>query len=112
MSDIFEIKGVNAVLKIGEKEYRFADPPFLKKVSTRKKFKALEKKFDDEAISYDDFIKMTYELNKESIMQYLPDIDDKTLDKIGEFSFLALLNKVQNLTQTLFGATVEKIEKK
>jgi len=110
VSDIFEIKGVNAVLRVGEKEYKFADPKFLQKAILRKKFSKLVG--DRENMDYDVFEKKIHAVNKEQIKLYLPDLDDEYIESLGDFAFSALLKKILEITKDTFGAVVEKVEAK
>jgi len=110
MADIFELKGLDAELKIGSATYKFADPNFLKKNLLQKKFSELES--ERMSIDRSDYTRRSYELNRELVKLYLPDLGDDVLDQIGEHAFLALLDKLLTLTSTTFGAVVEKIEKK
>ena len=110
MSDIFQIKGINAVLRIGEKDYKFADPKYLQKIQLRKKYMALD--LQRSSLDPEDVALQTMELNKEQIRLYLPDLEDGVLDSMGDFSFTALLKKLLEITQDTFGAVVEKVEGK
>jgi hypothetical protein len=114
VSDLFEIKSVNAEIivksKGKEKTFKFSDPRFLDKIMLRKEHKILMDK--RETMDFEDYMIAMYEINKKMVKQYLPDITDAALDELGEFSFQALLNKISDLTQNSFGAIVEKVEKK
>lgn len=112
MSDIFAIKGVNTVLQVGDREFRFADPKFPDKILLRKEMNTLAKEHELGDITYEEYLEGVYVINRKMMKQYLPDITDDVLDELGDFSFQALLNKVSELTETKFGAIVEKVEKK
>ena len=112
MSTIFEIKGVNAELKVGQMIFRFADPGVKEKILLQKKMKALLKQRDEHAIEDEDFVLQMDDLNNESIKQHLPDMDDETLAKMGTYAKQALLEQLFKLAEKNFGATVEATEKK
>lgn len=109
MSDIFTIKGVDAVLEINGKKYKFADPLFPEKVKIQRKMKDLEIK-KTEGMEWEEYSLQVYELNKKLIKLYIPEITKEDLDSLGEFSFQALLIKVLELTKDQFGAVVEKVD--
>lgn len=106
MADIFEVKGVNAELKVMGKSYRFADPQFAEKVLLRKEFKELAKKKDQ--MDEEDYVLSAYALNKKLIKQFLPTIEDETLNTMGDFAIQALTEEINNLAEQKFGAVVEK----
>ena len=107
MSDIFTIRGVDAVLKMGKKHYRFADPIFPEKVKIQKQMRELDKNKD--TMEFEEYSLEVYELNKKLIKLFLPEITQDDLDTLGEFAFQALLIKVLSLTKDQFGATIDKI---
>lgn len=108
MSDIFEIKGVNAALKVGDKLYRFADPLFPEKVKLQKEMRALA----NSPLDTDDYSLAIYEINKRMIKQYLPEIEQEVLDGLGEFKMLAVLDSIRQLSKDNFGAVVARVEEK
>lgn len=110
MSDIFQIKGVDSVLKIGDKEYPFADPPFLAKNRLLREMKELEKSKGE--MSLEDELALAYEINLKMINQYLPSLPQEIIDSMGENTVRVLINKISDLSAIHFGAVVEKIEKK
>jgi hypothetical protein len=109
---IFEIVGADAVLRVPKlgKEFKLNDPPFLKKVLLQKKWKDLSDKQQSGELDYFAAAELSYELNKEQIQLYFPDIVGSDLDAIGEFEFNAILSKVMEMIGVTFGAQIKKIE--
>jgi hypothetical protein len=110
VADIFQIKGVNSFLKVGEAEYRFADPNLKAKILLMGKFKELNEKRTE--IPVEEYLLKNRDLNIEQIKMYLPEMPADEIEKMGDFAFTALLEKISDLTQNTFGAVVEKVEKK
>jgi len=110
MSDIFEIKGVNAALKISDKEYAFADPKFLEKIMIQKEYKALSLK--KESMDELDFAVAMDSLNNKIIKMFLPSIEDEIVSSLGEFAKTALIDKITKLSDIKFGAVVQNAEGK
>lgn len=110
--DIFSIKSANVVFKLGDKEYPFADPPFLKKIQVRKRWIDLEAEFKKGEMDYFVYSKKMFESNKEQIKLCLPTIEDSFLDGLGDSQMIILLKKLAELSESEFGAVIEKVEEK
>lgn len=108
MSDIFEIKGVDAELVVNGQHYKFADPRFEEKILIQKELKALKK--NSANMDEEDLLLASHQVNKKMIKQYLPQMTDADLDKIGDNALMALLDQIGKLTDIKFGAVVQKVE--
>lgn len=110
--DVFSIKAANVVFKIGEKEYSLADPPFLKKIIVRKMFMDMRDKFSKGDFDVAEYSKKMFHLNKEQAKLFLPTIEDELLDNLGDSQMNALLKKLTELSESEFGAVIEKVAEK
>lgn len=110
--DVFSIKSLDAAFKIGDKQYVFVDPPFLTKIVVRQKYLDLRKAFDKEAFDVVEYSKKMFEINKDQIKMYLPDIEIEVLDKLGDSNTNALLRKLTDLAENSLGAVVEQVSEK
>ena len=113
MSDIFEIKGVDAELRVLDQKYVFADPIYSERMKWVKESMALEKTKPDDPALMPDFLELRNELDKKLMRMYLPSMPEDVINKMGFNAFTALMDKITELTGTKFGAKVEaKTEKK
>lgn len=110
MSDIFEIKGVDAELRVAGKCYKFADPKLKEKVLIEKELNVLNAQKD--SIDRVDYILQAQEIFKRMIMQYLPTIESQVLEDMGDSALTALFKMVTEFAQEKFGAVVQKVEEK
>jgi len=108
MSDIFEIKGIDAKIKIGDAEYKFCDPRFKDKVMIQKKLKDLRAR--EESMDPTDYALESNEISKEMIRQYLPDIPLEVLDQMGDALATRLLSHLLELSSSKFSSVVGKAE--
>lgn len=110
MSDIFEIKGVDAELRVAGKSYKFADPRLQEKVLLEKELNALNA--TKESMDTVDWVLKSHEIFKKMIRQYLPEMEQSVLDQMGDNAMTALLEMVTDFSQKKFGAVVQKVEQK
>lgn len=109
MADVFELKGVDAVLRIRGQDYKFRDPPFGEKVLAQKAWDQLN---SDESVDRNERLLRAEEINKRMVKSYLPDIPDEYLNHIGMHEMSALLDHITEITGTKFGAIVSKVDEK
>lgn len=109
MSDIFELKGVDAVIRVPQlgKEFRIADPNFLAKIALQMKFGLLSAR--QEILDPASFAKEVHLLNQEQVRMYLPELTEEEAQKLGSTAFLNLLNAVIEISTQKFDAVVTKV---
>lgn len=97
--DIFELSGVNTVLKIGGEEYPFADPILKQKILLQKELKALQAK--KESMTDEDFVLAYDEWINNAIIMYIPTLPREVVSNLGDDSKTHLFDKVMNLKQII-----------
>lgn len=110
MADIFTIKMNEAQFKIGKKCHKIVDPPFGQKNALLKKWRDLDAKKD--GMSVPEWMEKQNEINVEMIKQYLPTISDKEISVMGQTYTSAVIKHLLEMSEKIFGAIVEKVEKK
>lgn len=112
MADIFEIKGINAEVKILGKSYKFADPKFKDKVLLRKEAKEIESRRSQSLLSEEDYYLEMYDVTRKMIKQFLPELGDDVLDQIGDNATMQILKHCQDLAAGKFNSVVSTVEGK
>lgn len=111
MSDIFEIKTAQIEIKIGDQLFPVSDPKFRDKITIKKEWDALRKQ--EESMDEDEYLLKAYELNKKTVMYFIPSMSAEFIeDKLPPSSLEVLIKKISQITQDKFGAVIEKAEKK
>jgi hypothetical protein len=112
MSDIFEIVGVNAEIKIKvkgrEKTFTVQDPNYLKKMALIRKMRDLGKNKD--TMDTMDLALQDWDCQKKYVQLYVPELTDEQIENMGEHAFRALFETVTDMAAEKFGAHVKKIE--
>lgn len=111
MTDIFEIKTKEIEIKIGGESFPMKDPKFAAKVAMNRdweKLKAEEKKMDK-----NDYLMAAYEMNKKTVLSYLPTMTEEFIEnKLSDSALIKLIQKIGEISAEAWGAVVEQAEKK
>lgn len=110
--DIFKIKAANVAFSIGDKEYPFVDPPFLAKINVRQRFMALRANAEAGKLDPIEYSKEMFAVNKKHVMLFLPTLDEALLNTMGDASMQTLMRKLTELSESEFGAVLEKVSEK
>ncbi len=108
MSDIFEILGVNAELRIQGKVYKFCDPKFKDKIAVMKELETLRLKKGE--LDPNEAALADWDVSKKYVQLYIPDLSDLAIEEMGQHSFQALFEAVTEMASQKFGAHVKKVD--
>lgn len=111
MSDIFEIKTASVEIKIGDRVFQMRDPKFIEKIEMKKNWDKLGEEKD--TLSQSDYLLKAYELNKQTIRSFIPEMTSEYIDnEIPSSALELLISKIGDISQKKFGAVIEQVEKK
>ena len=101
MADIIEIKSINAEMRVGSRVYKIHDPAYLEKVKIRKEIDKYQ--LENEKMSSAERAERFFELQCKTLKLYMPDIEDNFLKEIGDHTFTALVDGLNEAIATNFG---------
>lgn len=111
MTDIFEIKTSSVEIKIGPKVFQLKDPKFIDKINMKKGWDLLAKEKD--SLDDSDYLMKAYDLNKKTIISFIPEMTEDFIDnELPSSALEVLIEKIGEITKHKFGAVIEKTEKK
>jgi len=112
MTDIFEIVGIQAEVKLTLKgkvrSFPIHDPKYLDKVRLMKEMRDLSKLrgvMDDIELTEKD-----WHIQKKYVRLYLPELTESNIEDMGESAFRVLFQTVTDLAAERFNACVRKID--